>query len=147
MFTKDAFMAGYFLLSVVVIIFLAFQIQANYNSTLEVHSLGQKEMMEAARCVVKSATQTHPLLGYEDALRAQFLFEMVTNQFGGVLATERILATPKGELHKTKEQIELQLRTVQDYLMERFIAISPNLDIDLNKAAGMEVRKKTKKTK
>lgn len=141
---SNSFLSMIFVLQLVVILFLMFQVQSMTNFNRDWRSSEQDNIAKAARLVVKSATQNHKLFSHEHAIEAKIIVNEIIHRHGGVTAAEKNLKLPKGKLESLKNHINIQLQDVQSYLMEEIIKSNPVFDTDLNEMANLRKRKKTK---
>jgi hypothetical protein len=137
MFGYNAACVTYFVLSIVVIIFLMFQLNENFNQCQDVHTRNQDQIIRAAKLIVQSATQSQPLFAYEHALESKFILEEVINQHNGIVLTEKNLKMPKGQLDKLRTQVQTQHQKMQDFIMTEIINVYPQFDTEANNAAGL----------
>ena len=131
-----------FVILIIVIIFLMFQIQDNSNKCKESRVSQQDRVTKAARLLVQSATQNHPLFAHEHALEAKILIDEVIQSHGGTLLAERNLKLNKGRLEHLRQQIYQQYSDIQTNVMERIIERHPELDLPENEDAGLRRRKR-----
>lgn len=136
-----------FFIFIIVIIFMMFQIQDNSNRCKDSRLKHQDMVTRAARLLVQSATQMHPMLANEHAIEAKIIIDQVIDDHGGVTVAEKDLKLPKGRLESLRAQIMDRYRDVQDFLMERVIQVQPELDVDINEDAGLRKRKPTSSKK
>jgi hypothetical protein len=142
--TKGLF-ALIFVLLIVVIIFLMFQINDNANKCKESKVSQQERVTRAAKLIVQSSTQNHPLMSHEHALEAKVIIDDVISQNGGVISTEKALKLDKGRIENLRTQIYQQYQDVQTFIMEKIIEKQPDLDLDINEEAGLRKKKKKRK--
>lgn len=130
------------LISVSVMWFLILQVQSNHTIQVENYVASQRMIEEAAKSVISSSTQLHPLYRAEEIFRARTLFATVIFQHGGnVAVVERKLGIPKNELIDLRDKIEERYEQTVEFLMERFIAVQPELNTELNERAKLKRRK------
>lgn len=135
-----------FVILVIVIIFLVFQIHDNSGRCKEVRLSQQNRVTKAARLLVQSSTQNHPLFAHEHALESKIIIDEVIQEHGGVIMAERNLKLPKGRLENLRSQIYRQYQDIQSGIMEKIIERYPELDIDENEDAGLRKAKKSKRS-
>jgi len=131
-----------FVILVVIIIFLVFQIHDNSNRCKEGRVSQQDRVTKAARLLVQSATQNHPLFAHEHALEAKIIIDEVIQEHGGVILAERNLKLNKGRLENLRHQIYQQYTDIQTDVMDRIIEKYPELDVPENEDAGLRKKKK-----
>jgi hypothetical protein len=110
-----------FVVMVVIIVFLMFQIQDNASRCKESRIAGQDRVAKASRLLVQSATQNHPLFAHEHALEAKLIIDDLVNDNGGLTLAEKNLKLAKGKLEDLRQQIYEQ----HSRMLERF----PEVDI------------------
>lgn len=140
MFTKDGLFATYFVISILAIIFLGFQVNQNFNECLASHITDQEHVTQAARLILKSATSGHALFKYDHALEAKFILDGVIARNGSIVMAEKNLGAPKGSLDSLRSKIVQQTDSAVEFLMTRIIEAEPHLDTELNAEAGLERR-------
>jgi hypothetical protein len=131
-----------FVILIVVIIFLVFQVYENSNRCKETRVSQQDRMTKAARLMVQSATQNHPLFAFTHALEAKITIDEVINSHGGIILAERNLKLPKGRLEKLRHQIYQQYTDIETDVMEKVIERYPDLDVPENEDAGLRKKKR-----
>ena len=138
------FFALLLVLSFVVIIFLLFQIQDTSNRSRDVKIKDQEKITKAARLIVQSATQSHPLFAHDHAMEAKIIIDEVIHSNGGISMAEKYLKLPKGKLDTLRSQINDQYQDTQSFLMEEIIKKIPKLETELNEDAGLKRTKRNK---
>jgi hypothetical protein len=128
----------------IVIIFLIFQVQDNSNKCKDVRLKEQDRVTKAARLIVQSATQSHPLFAHDHSIEAKLIVDDIINSNGGVVMAEKNLKLAKGKLEILRSQIYEQYQDVQTYLMDKIIEKNPKFDTELNDTAGLRRRKRRK---
>lgn len=136
-----------FVILIVVIIFLMFQINNNSQRCQQNKVLYQDKITQAARLIVQSATQDHPLFSHEHALQAKLIIDDLVDQFGTVSNTERELNLKKGRLHSLRHQINDQVQEIQSLIMSRIIEKMPEFDLQINDEAHLRKKKKKRRKK
>ena len=139
------FFALLLVLCFVVIIFLLFQIQDTSNRTRDVKIKDQENITKAARLLVQSSTQYHPLFAHDHAIEAKFIIDQVIYSNGGISMAEKFLKLPKGKLDLLRTQINDQYQDTQSYIVEEIIKKNPSLETELNEAAGLKRPKRSKR--
>jgi len=137
MFGCSSLFGMYFILSIIVIIFLMFQINENFNNGRDCRMKDQEQVTKAAKLLVQSATQSHVLFAYEHSLESKFILDNIINQQGGVVLAEKNLKLPKGDLDKLKTNVSKQHQKMQDYLMTEIIKVFPQFETEINDQAGL----------
>lgn len=97
-----------FVLLVIVIIFLMFQINDNSSKCREAKISDQERISKASRLLVQSTTQEHPVLSFEAAIEAKLIIEDVLSKHGGISSAEKSLKLPKGRLETLRTKIHDQ---------------------------------------
>lgn len=134
-------------LQIVVILFLVFQIQDTTWKCKDERQRDQERVTKAARLIVQSATQSHPLFAHDHATEAKFLLDEIIESHGGVVMTEKVLKLSSGKLETLRNQIYDQHQEVQAFLMDKIIEKHPKFDTELNDAAGLRHRRKSTRTR
>lgn len=129
------------------IIFLVFQVQDNSNKCRDSRQRHQDRVMKAARLIVQSATQSHPLFAHDHAIEAKIIIDDIINSSGGVVIAEKDLKLTKGKLESLRTQIYDQYQDVQSFIMDKIIEHNPKLDTDMNEVAGLRRKKKRSQTR
>lgn len=132
-----------FVLLVVVIIFLVFQVTENSNKCKESRKSQQDRIKEATRNMVTAATQSHPLLKYEFILRSRIILDELLNTHGSSTVAERTLKMDSGTINSLQKKLDDLYIASQDELMSYIVQSIPQLDIPENADAGL--RKKHRK--
>ena len=143
MFSQKGLFATYFVLSILVIVALSFQINDTYMRQRETRVKDQEDFVEANKLIIQSSTQQHPLFRYEFASKAKIYLDRIIYNNGGILNTEKNLGLAKGELDKIKAKIHGQHELLVENLMTKIIEVQPEFDQELNESAGL-VRKRPK---
>lgn len=130
-----------FLILVVIIIFLAFQINDNSVRCREVRLSHQDRVTKAARLLLQSATQQHDLFAHAHAQEAKLILDDLIQEHGGVALAERNLKLPKGRLEHLRNQIDDQFNQKQAVIVDKLIQVHPQLDVPENEDAGLRRRK------
>ena len=138
-----SFFALLIVVELVVIIFLIFQVQDNNNKHKDNRMKDQDRITKAARLIVQSATQSHPLFAHVHAMEAKIILDDIIDSHGGLVLSEKNLKFPKGKLEALRVQIYEHYNEVQSYLMEQIIEKHPKFDLEINDAAGLRNRKKS----
>jgi len=131
-----------FVIFIIIIVFLGFQVNDNNNKCKLVYVSDQDNLTKAARLILQSATNNHPLFSHENAQEAKYIIDQVIHAHGGISLAEKDLKLPKGRLEHLKNQIYNQFSDKQADMMDRIIGVHKELDIDLNEDAGLKKRKK-----
>lgn len=97
-----------FVILVIVIIFLMFQINDNSLKCREAKISDQERISKASKLLVQSTTQDHPLLSFEAAIEAKLIIEDVLLKHGGISTAEKTLKLPKGRLETLRGKIHDQ---------------------------------------
>lgn len=97
-----------FVILVIVIIFLMFQINDNSLRCREAKINDQERISKASKLLVQSTTQDHPLLSFEAAIEAKLIIEDVLLKHGGISTAEKTLKLPKGRLETLRGKIHDQ---------------------------------------
>lgn len=134
-----------FVMLIIVIIFLMFQINDNSNRCSESKTAQQERLTKAARLIVQSSTQQHPLFAHEHALEAKILIDDIVNQNGGIILAERHLKIPRGRLDNLRQQVYQQYQDIQTLVMDKIIEKHPELNLDINEEAGLRKKRKRKR--
>ena len=125
-----------------VVVVLGFQVLENNHRVQDGRVSDQETVTQAARLIVQSATQEHPLLAYEHALQAKLLLDGVLARHGGPTQAAQHLSMEFSRVTALKDQIRQQYETVQSALMYQLMTQDPRLDLrELNEDAGL-VRKR-----
>jgi hypothetical protein len=130
-----------FLILIVIIVFLAFQINDNSLRCREVRLSHQDRVTKAARLLLQSATQQHDLFAHEHAQEAKLILDDIIQEHGGISLAERNLKLPKGRLDHLRNQIYDQFNQKQALVMDKIIQVHPQLDVPENEEAGLRRRK------
>jgi hypothetical protein len=144
---SDGICATYFVLSIIVFIFLSFQINEMHNRDLDFKHKDEDDLMRASKLTLQSATQTHPLFAHDHALEAKLILDKVMGQYGGsVTQTEKVLKMSKGHIENIKAQIYTQYEYTRNYMIGKIIEVHPELDseIDLTKLSRHSKARKNK---
>ena len=102
----------------------------------------QASVGKAARLLVQSATQTHPILALDHAMEARFIMDRVVNQYGSTKQAEEALKLEKYSLSDLHNQIKQQSVNVQDYVMAHVIRDNSSLNLKINPMAGFTNKNK-----
>lgn len=129
-------------LELVIIIFLIFQVQDNAGKYKDTRLKEQDRITKAARLIVQSVTQSHPLFAHDHSIEAKLIVDDIITTHGGVVLAEKNLKLTKGKLESLRIQIYEQYHEVQTYLMEKIIEKHPKFDSELNEVAGLRRRKR-----
>lgn len=105
-----------FVMLVIVIIFLMFQVNDNSNKCRESKISDQDRLARASKLLVQSTTQEHPLLSFEAAIEAKLLIEEILLRHGGMVSAEKNLKLPRGRTESLRTKIHEQY----DRTLERF---------------------------
>jgi len=135
-----------FIIFVVIIIFLAFQVNDNSGRCREVRLSHQDKITKAARLLLQSATQQHDLFAHEHAQEAKLIIDDIIQEHGGVTLAEKNLKLTKGKLENLRNQIYNQFNEKQATIMDRVLQVYPDLNVPENEDAGLR-RKKRKSSK
>lgn len=133
-----------FLILVVIIIFLTFQIHDNSSRCREVRVSHQDKITKAARLLLQSATQQHDLFAHEHAQEAKLIIDDIIQEHGGVSLAERNLKLTKGRLENLRNQIYNQFNEKQAVVMDKLVQVYPQLDVPENEDAGLRKKKSRK---
>jgi hypothetical protein len=134
-----------FLIMSIIIIVLGFQVNDNINKSKDVKIKLQDKVTEAARLILQSSTQNHPLFALEFAMKAKIYINEVVESQGSVYNAEKVLKYNRGRLDNLKNQIESQYETLENLIMEEVISRYPQLETDINESAGLrKLRKRAK---
>lgn len=133
-----------FVLLIVIIIFMAFQINDNSTKCVQLRTSQQDKVAKAAKLLIQSVTQSHPLFCLDNAVEAKILVDDVTSELGGVAAAERILKLPKGRLQSLRDQVYKNHESIQDNVMQKVIKQYPDLDIEENETARISKKKRSR---
>lgn len=131
-----------FMIMIVIIVFLAFQVNENAGRCRENHVSNQDRITLAGRLLLQSATQQHPLFAHEHAQEAKFIVDDILQTYGSVSQAEKQLKLPRGELERLKTTIYDQFSDKQAFMNERIIDVYKELDVTENEAAGLKRKKK-----
>lgn len=131
-----------FVIFVIIIVFLGFQVNDNNNKCKLIYVSDQDSLTKAARLILQSATNNHPLFAHEHAQEAKYIIDQVIQAHGGISLAEKDLKLPKGRLEHLKTQIYNQFSDKQAEMMDRIIGVHKELDVDMNEDAGLKKRKK-----
>ena len=134
----------FFMIFVVIIIFLAFQVNANSTQCRELRTSHQDKITKAARLLLQSATQQHDVFAHEHAQEAKFIIDDVIHEHGGVGLAEKNLKLTRGKLEHLRNQIYNQFNEKQSVIMEHILRVYPQLDVPENEEAGLRRHKKRK---
>ena len=126
------------LISLVLNFFLASQVRTSHALGCDNKLHMQEDIAQAAKLIIQSTTQHHPLLSLDNALEAQYKLDNVLRQYKGVVYAERDLKLPPGELDKLQRQIRRQVEDVQSFILEEILRRQPRLSSDLQRLAGLE---------
>jgi hypothetical protein len=143
----EGFFAFYFIASVIVILFMGFQLNETCNRGNDVRLREQDEIKRAAKLIIQSATQNHPLFKHDHALEAKFLFDQVIASNRGIVMAEKNLKLPKGDLDQLRTTIYEQVEKVQAYMMDEIIDQYPQFDTEANETAGLQVTRSRPRTR
>jgi hypothetical protein len=99
----------------------------------------QDQVARAARLLVQSATQTHPLLALDHVLEAKYIVDRVISTYGSVTSAERLLKLKHYSVTELHDQIVQQAINVQDHIMTHIINENPKMRLDINQLAGLTV--------
>jgi hypothetical protein len=143
--TKSLF-ALVLVVQTIIIISLLFQIRSTACKYSDNLLREQDQVTKAARLIVQSATQSHPLFAHDHAIEAKIIIDEIINSNNGVVAAENNLKLTFGKLETLRSQIYEQYKDVQSYIMEHVIDKDARFDTELNEAAGLQrSRRKPKK--
>lgn len=129
-------------LLVVLVVFLAFQVNDNSLRCREAKATDQERLTRASKLSIMSAAQNHPLFAHEHAQEAKYLLDEVVQRAGGVAAAERDLKVSHGTLERLKHQVYERFQDAQGQMLEYVTAVHPQLDIPENESAGLTRPKK-----
>jgi hypothetical protein len=119
----------------IIIIFLIFQAHDSAYKYVELRERNHDKMAKAARLLIQSATQTHPLIAYNHAIRGKFLLDDIVYTFGSVRMAEQQLKIPTHKLQKLVTQMDKQFHDLQDFMMHQIIIQFPQFDVAFNETA------------
>ena len=131
-----------FVMMITIIVFLSFQINDNANRCRQNLSSNQDRLTQASRLLLQSATQQHDLFAHEHAQEAKYIIDDIIQQHGGVNLVERDLKLPKGRLEHLKSQIYEQFNAKQALIMDKIMAVHPELNVPENEDAGLKRRRR-----
>lgn len=106
-----------FVILMVMVVFLAFQVQENSSKCKEARTSHQAIMWESARLMSKSETQENPLWKYRDALEAKFKLEQLVQFYGSVAATAKALKTDSKRLETLQKNMDDQIESSEDIMV------------------------------
>jgi hypothetical protein len=143
---KKTLVSGVFFLMTIVILFLGFQVTEMNTRARRIGARAQTELTLAARLVVQSATQTHPLLSYQHAYEAKFILDRLMTTYDGPARLAKAVHLTEKQVHVLVAQVAEQNETVQSFIMEKIFEVSPELNVDINFTAGLLARRKNTPT-
>lgn len=135
------FIATLFLILVLLIVLLSFQIYENNSRFKEDARSDQEQLKMASRFLIQSATDDHPLLKKEHVMRAKIILEDIIRRNNGLINAEKVLRLDKGRLNEIIEQANQQDGEINSFLMTKIIEYNSRYDTSLNKEAGFRRRK------
>lgn len=133
-----------FVVLVVIIIFLMFQINDNANRHKATLVGQQEKVSQAARHLLQATTSNHPFFAIEHSMRAKILIDEIVHDNGGILAAERHLKLRKDWLRDLKNKVYQQHNEVETFVMDRIITQFPDLDVQTNELADLTTQAKPK---
>lgn len=136
-----------FVVMVVIITFLMFQINDNANRYKVTLVNQQEKVSQTARYLLQSATSNHPFFAIENSLRAKIMIDEIVQDNGGVLAAERNLKLPKGRLRDLRDRIYLHHGETETFIMDNVIAQYPQFDTPENDLAALNDKMKRRQSK
>ncbi len=130
-----------FVVMVIVIVVLMFQVNDNSNHFRASRTLGQEQIEQAARQLVMSTSQSHPLFCFEHALNAKWQIDDAIRRNGGLAMAGKNLKLPKGRVENLRTAIHANFSDMQQYLMDELLARYPEqFDHPANEDAGLVAR-------
>ena len=136
-----------FVMMVIIIIFLVFQVYDNSNKCKDVRIAQQDQMKDAARLIVQSATQNHPLFAYNYAIQSKLKIDNIIDAHGGISTAERNLKIPKGRLENLRKEVYERYQDIEALMMEGILKKYPELDLEINDEAGLRKKHKSSSSK
>lgn len=106
-----------FVILMVMVVFLAFQVQENSSKCKEARTSHQAMMWESARLMSKSETQENPLWKYRDALEAKFKLDQLVQFYGSVAATAKALKTDSKRLETLQKNMDEQIESSEEIMV------------------------------
>jgi len=97
----------------------------------------QELVGQVAKELVQSVTQSHPLLAYEHAIRAQEVLRGVLTRHGGAFVAGKNLRIEGDRLERLRQRVANQVVKIRDYLMEHVLEKEPTLNYEENVLAGI----------
>ncbi len=134
-----------FMIMVVVIVFLGFQVNENASHCRESRTSAQDRVTRAGRLLLQSATQNHDLFAHQHAQEAKFIIDDLIQEYGSISAVETQLKIPKGDLAKLKSDVYAQFSDKQAIMTQHIVTTYPALDVPENEMAGLKKRKSRSK--
>lgn len=131
-----------FVVMVVIITFLMFQVNDNANRYKATLVNQQEKVSQTARYLLQSATSNHPFFAIENSLRAKIMIDEIVQDNGGILAAERNLKLPKGRLRDLRDRIYLHHGETETFIMDNVIAQYSQFDVPENDLAALNDKMK-----
>lgn len=131
-----------FVLCGVAIVLMYFQLQEKHRTVASQHVQHQEDLMTAAKCLIKSVTQVHPVLKLEEAFQARFLLQNLATYYGGAHMVEKTLRLETNAFTDLFAQVNDQYFTAVNKVSRDVFKVNREYDIGiLNNQAGLTLRK------
>lgn len=95
----------------------------------------QEQVTRAARLVIQSTTQEHPLFQLEHIQQAKLIIEQLQHKYGSIQEAQDVLGVP--ELERLVGTVQVQYRDTMKECTQRLITHEPQFNFGLNREAGL----------
>jgi hypothetical protein len=133
----NSFVALLFVLMVIVIVFLGFQVQENSSKCKEARTSHQTDLKEAARLMLQADSQANPFWKYRHALEAKLRLELLLQSYGSLTAASKSLKTDGKRLETLRKNMDEQIEVSEAIMAELASKYESRFDNEFNKEAGL----------
>lgn len=138
----SSFVAMIFVILIVIIVFLGFQVNDNNTKCRKSKETDQEELKQIARLMVQSESQANPFWKYRQALEANIRLNRLNDTYGSKQATAKALkmdAKRLEELHANTEELVVDSEALMGELAESF---SESFRSTWNREAGIHTSRR-----
>jgi len=142
----NSFVALVFAILMVVVVFLAFQVQENSTKCKDARLGHQNELREVSRLLMQADTQANPFWKYRNVLKAQGRLEDLINFYGSITATSKLLKTDLARIEALRKTLDAEVDAAEE-TMYNMVANKSNkrFDHEFAPEAGLTVRRAEKR--
>lgn len=134
---QSSFVALLFVLLIIVVVFLGFQVQENSSRCKDNRLSDQNELKQVTRLMLQADSQSNPFWKYRHALESKIRMDQLLQSHGSVTSAAKTLKVDGGRLEQLRKRVEGEVEVAEEIMNELVTHVNDRFSNEFTPEAGL----------